>query len=33
MNIALVHASLRGVGERPVTLYQNVEQWQVTVEP
>jgi hypothetical protein len=30
---ALVHQSLRGVGERPVTLYQNVEQWQVTSEP
>ncbi len=30
---ALVHHTLRGVGEHPVTLYQNVEQWQATSEP
>ena len=30
---ALVHESVRGVGERPVTLYQNIEQWQVTIQP
>jgi hypothetical protein len=29
---ALVHPTLRGVGERPVTLYHNIEQWQVTSE-
>lgn len=30
---ALVHRTVRGVGERPVTLYQQIEQWQVTSEP
>ena len=31
---ALVHRTLRGMGARPVvTLYQQVEQWQVTEEP
>ena len=29
---ALVHPTLHGVGERPMTLYQNVEQWQVASE-
>ena len=29
---AVIRQSLNGVGERPVTLYQNIHQWEVTLE-
>ncbi len=29
---AVIRRSLNGVGERPVTLYQNIHQWEVTLE-
>ncbi len=30
---AVVHRSLQGIPARPVSLYQNIQQWQVTLEP